>query len=249
MCKDCGCEKAVPLDLFQTPSFSFLESPQKERKRRIQVEKDILAKNNEIAEQNHRWFQKHKIKVLNIMSSPGSGKTLLLEKTLPLLSEKYKVAVLVGDQRTENDALRLRGKGALVKQLNTNACHLDATMIANERGNFIDESLDFLIIENVGNLVCPASFYLGEDLKIAFISVCEGEDKPAKYPILFYQADLVVLTKIDLLPFLEWDRSLFESSLFLLNPKVPVLSLSAKTGENLQEWIHYFDTLQENLCV
>ena len=183
------------------------------------------------------------------MSSPGSGKTALLEKTLPLITAKYRTTVLVGDQQTNYDALRLAEKGAAVKQINTyTSCHLDASMIARELGSFVKEETQLLFIENIGNLVCPAAFHLGEHHKIAIFSVTEGEDKPAKYPVLFHEADLVVLTKCDLIPYLDWDQRKFESNLFALNPDVPVIPLSAKTNQGIDLWIKYLDSLQESLC-
>ena len=178
------------------------------------------------------------------MSSPGSGKTALLRRTLEQLAGEMKIAVIVGDQRTDNDAKRLEGLGALVKQVNTHSsCHLDAQMIARELDQFVTGDIDLLIIENIGNLVCPAAFDLGEHERVALLSLCEGEDKPAKYPVLFHTANLVLLTKSDLAKYLIWDESSCLGHLAAVNPKAPVIKISAQSGEGMEDWLNYLRNL------
>jgi hydrogenase nickel incorporation protein HypB len=204
----------------------------------------ILDKNDREAARVREWLRTHNVKAINIMSSPGSGKTTLLRKTLEKLSSEMNIAVLVGDQTTDNDARRLMGVGGRVKQLNTHsACHLDAAMIAAELDRFITPDLDLLIIENVGNLVCPAAFDLGEQARIALLSVCEGEDKPAKYPVLFHKAQLVVLTKTDLMPYLTWSESECLKHISSVNNQVEVLKVSTKEEQTMDSWLQYLRQL------
>ncbi|WP_234418507.1 hydrogenase nickel incorporation protein HypB [Dongshaea marina] len=206
----------------------------------LNVGLDVLHHNDDIAAANRAWFDKNNIRVINLMSSPGSGKTTLLQKTLERLEGKLKVAVIVGDQQTDYDAARLQNTGLPVKQINTiSSCHLDASMISRELGDFVDESLDLLIIENVGNLVCPAAFDLGEHERVALLSVCEGEDKPAKYPVLFNRAGLVLLTKTDLLPHLNWDRQKCLAHIESVSPGVRCLDVASTTEKGLESWTDY----------
>ncbi len=204
--------------------------------------KAVLARNDQIAQNNRLWFFKNKILALNMISSPGSGKTLLLEKILPLLASELKTSVLVGDQATALDADRLLHKGAAIKQINTpNSCHLDAPHIESELSTFVGAgNTDVLIIENVGNLVCPSMFDLGESAKIALLSCAEGEDKPLKYPSLFSQASLVMLTKMDLAPHLNWSLDKTLENIRRLNSFAPILITSAQSGSGLDSvvaWI------------
>lgn len=251
MCRDCGCEEASrehklwlkgrPLRPAHPENIPMLP-------RRILMEQAVLAKNIQIAAENRRWFTANRIRVLNLMSSPGSGKTLLLEKTVQQLAGRMKMAILAGDQSQDYDAQRLKRAGAEVLQLNTgNSCHLDAGTIQKQLGSFVQPGLDLLVIENVGNLVCPAAFDLGESEKIALLSATEGEDKPSKYPLLFHEASLIVLTKIDLIPHLDWSLELCEKHIRKVNARAPVLKLSARTGEGLGSWIDFLLTRHESL--
>ena len=209
-----------------------------EQGRLVQLEIDILAKNNDFAARNRRWFAAHGVQALNLVSSPGSGKTTLLCATIRRLHGTQAVAVIEGDQQTANDAERIRATGAPAVQINTGkGCHLDADMIARALPRLPLDPGTLLFIENVGNLVCPAAFDLGEAAKVAILSVTEGEDKPLKYPDIFAAASLVLLNKSDLLPHLDFDLEYALDCLRRVNPRAPVLSVSAKTGEGLDAWL------------
>ncbi len=241
MCKDCGCKEGLLRQHHKHHGHSHdhdhSHDHPHEHIRRVVIEKNILAHNDEIAHTNKHWFEDHKMKVINIISSPGSGKTTLLEKTIELLKGQKKLSILVGDQETDHDAQRLLNKGAHVKQINTyTSCHLDAQMISKELGNFIDGTEDLLIIENIGNLVCPAAFDLGEDHKVAILSTTEGEDKPVKYPVLFNEASTVIITKMDLAPHLDWSLEKTKTYIKQVNPKAKIIEVSAKTGEGMNDW-------------
>ncbi len=208
-------------------------------KRMVQIEQDILAKNNAYAQANRQALAERGIFALNLVSSPGSGKTTLLCKTIALLG-KLPVAVIEGDQQTSQDADRIRASGAAAIQINTGkGCHLDAHMVghAMEKLDLTDESL--LMIENVGNLVCPAAFDLGEAHKVVILSVTEGEDKPIKYPDMFRAASLMLLNKIDLLPHLQYDVDAAIGFARRVNPKIRVIQLSATSGEGMDEWLAF----------
>jgi hydrogenase nickel incorporation protein HypB len=215
------------------------------RPRRIALELSVLAKNDRLASENRKWLSEHGVKTLNIISSPGAGKTRLLERTVERLNlndaQPARLAILTGDQEEDYDAERLRTAGAEVRQINTHsACHLDAAMIGKELSTFVRPGQHrLLIIENVGNLVCPAAFDLGESHKVALLSTTEGEDKPSKYPLLFRRASLIVLTKIDLIPHLDFSLELCTQHLRRVNPTAPILMLSAKTGEGMDAWIDF----------
>ncbi len=212
--------------------------------RTIVLERNILARNDDVAAQNREWLNRHSVVAVNMISSPGSGKTFLLERTLERLNGKLKCAVITGDQQTQNDAKRLEGKGAVVKQIETiSSCHLDAEQIARLLPETIDDDTKLLFIENVGNLVCPSAFDLGEHFKIALLSTTEGEDKPVKYPSLFSQAPIVVLTKMDLVPHLDWDLATCRQHLRSVRPGVFIFELSAKTGDGMDAWIDYLQGL------
>lgn len=236
MCEDCGCDTA-------NAEF-FPEMPKTDS---IHLSVDILAKNDHIAHNNWHWFDNHKVLPINLMSSPGSGKTTLLEKTLAKLGKNFKLKTLVGDQQTDNDAKRLNMAGGQAKQITTHSsCHLDAQMIQNELGSCVTGDEDILFIENVGNLVCPSAFALGEHLKVALLSSTEGEDKPEKYPVLFNKADLILLTKSDLIPYLDWKEEKCLDSIKKVNPKAQIIKISAKSGEGMEDW---YDFLRDKKCV
>ncbi|ABL00381.1 hydrogenase nickel incorporation protein HypB [Pelobacter propionicus] len=205
--------------------------------RTISVETDILDRNNRLAATNRLLFASQGIFTLNLVSSPGSGKTTLLERTLRELGGKVRCAVIEGDQQTDNDAQRIAATGVQVKQINTGAgCHLDAHMILHAAADFDLASLDLLFIENVGNLVCPASFDLGENHKVAVLSVTEGEDKPLKYPHMFHAADVMILNKIDLLPHLTFEVDKCREMALRVNPNITIIEVSAQTGEGMDRW-------------
>jgi hydrogenase nickel incorporation protein HypB len=203
-----------------------------------------LARNDEHAARNREWLRARGVVAINLISSPGAGKTRLLERTLDALAGRIPCAVIVGDQRTDNDARRLAGRGAKVHQIETlSSCHLNAEQVAAVLPEVVDAGTRLLFIENVGNLVCPAAFDLGESFKLALLSVTEGEDKPVKYPVLFAQAPVVVLTKADLLPHLDWDAAACRQALRRIRPGVFILSLSARTGEGMDAWLDYLASL------
>jgi hydrogenase nickel incorporation protein HypB len=202
----------------------------------LELEVAILAKNDGLAAQNRSWLADRGIVALNLMSSPGAGKTTLLEKTIAMLDRP--VSVIEGDQETLFDAERIRKAGARAVQVNTGAgCHLDAAMVGRALENLQPEQGSLVFIENVGNLVCPALFDLGELRKVVVISVTEGDDKPLKYPHMFSAADLVVLNKTDLLPYVDFDPERLARDARRLNPDVRVLPVSATTGDNLETWM------------
>jgi hydrogenase nickel incorporation protein HypB len=235
MCQDCGCSAANHSHPHPHP-----------HGRTIALETRVMARNAAIAEQNRQWLTARGIRAINLMSSPGAGKTLLLERTLDLLQGRLPCAVIVGDVQTDHDARRLRGKGARVRQIETRtACHLNADQIARLLPELLPDGSPerLLMIENVGNLVCPAAFDLGEHLKIALLSVTEGEDKPVKYPALFHQAPVVVITKIDLVPHLDWELSRCREAIGQVRPDARILEVSATTGAGLTEWIALLEQL------
>ena len=214
------------------------------KSRTIKVEKKVLDKNDHIAQCTRDWLHSRAISTLNFISSPGSGKTMLLEKTLEMLTGRVPCAVIVGDQQTDNDAKRLSGKGAEVRQIETgHTCHLDAERVEKVLPEVIMHDTRLLFIENVGNLICPGAFDLGEDRKVVLLSVAEGEDKPLKYPSIFARAEVVILTKTDLAPHVEWDRKLALQNIRKAAPGAYVFELSAKTGEGMERWVDYLLTL------
>ena len=259
MCRDCGCSQANERaheqghdhrhDHHHDHHHHHHHGPgpwraPKKALHRITLEESVLAKNDRIAAENRAWFAERGIHVMNIISSPGSGKTMLLEKTARRLSAlsgvPVRMAILTGDQERDFDAERLRAAGAEVKQLNTaSACHLDAEMIRKELGGFVRPDLTHLVIENVGNLVCPAAFDLGENEKIALLSTTEGEDKPSKYPLLFHEASLILITKTDLIPHLDWSLEACEGHIRSVNSRAPILRVSARTGEGMESWLDF----------
>ena len=211
-------------------------------KRVLDVEQDVLYQNNLLAQRNRGYFEAKKILALNLVSSPGSGKTTLLEKTLTDLKESISCYVVEGDQQTNNDGDRIHATGTPVVQINTGkGCHLDAHMVLHAIQHLKPKDNSVVFIENVGNLVCPAMFDLGESLRVVIASVTEGEDKPLKYPDMFHSAHLCILNKVDLLPYVPFDVARFEAAAHQVNPGMPILELSAYKGNGLShwyEWIH-----------
>ena len=217
-------------------------APGVSQKRMVQIEQDILAKNNAYAKQNRERLAARGIFTLNLVSSPGSGKTTLLCKTIEMLNGKASVAVIEGDQQTSQDAERIRATGALAIQINTGkGCHLDAHMVghAMEKLDLREDSL--LMVENVGNLVCPAAFDLGEAHKVVILSVTEGEDKPIKYPDMFRAATLMLLNKCDLLPYLSFKVDAAIEFARRVNPAIEVIQVSATTGQGMDEWLKWLE--------
>jgi hydrogenase nickel incorporation protein HypB len=208
--------------------------------RTVEIRQSILAKNERLAERNRGFFQGRGLLALNVLSSPGSGKTTLLAETIRSLSKKAKAGVIVGDLATDNDAQRLRETGAPVVQITTGTvCHLEAEMVGRALKQLDLSGLDLVIIENVGNLVCPAAYDLGEELRVVLLSVTEGEDKPLKYPPMFQFADVVVVSKIDLAEACGFDRPKLLANLRRTAPRARVFELSARTGRGMPEWCDY----------
>jgi len=204
----------------------------------VEVRERVLKQNDLLARDLRRTFREAHVHVVSMVSSPGSGKTTLLEATLTILSRSRRVAALVGDLATENDALRLRRSGAPVKQITTGTvCHLDASMVSAALTGWDLNQLEILFIENVGNLVCPSSYDLGEDLRAVLLSATEGEDKPLKYPTIFNTADVAIVTKIDLAEAVEFDRELAHRNIQQVRPGMRVIEVSAKTGFGMDKWI------------
>ena len=208
----------------------------------IHVEKKVLNENQRIASELRERFREHRILVLNLISSPGSGKTTLLEKTLQAFDRTKRVVVLTGDIQTENDAKRLARFGFPVKQIVTGGtCHLDARMIEKHLAEWPLDGFDILLIENVGNLVCPSSYDLGEHAKIVILSVTEGEDKPLKYPSIFYRSELMILSKTDLLPHVDFDAELAKCNARSVHPGIEILEVSAINGDGLARWMAWIE--------
>jgi hydrogenase nickel incorporation protein HypB len=208
--------------------------------RLLEVRKNVLKQNDALARALRDRFRAQNTAVISLVSSPGTGKTTLLERTLSLLKVNYRVAALVGDLATENDALRLARSGVPVRQITTGTiCHLDAAMVERALDGWDVGPLDLLFIENVGNLVCPASYDLGEDLRLVLLSVTEGEDKPLKYPTIFNSADASVITKSDLTAAVEFDQVTARANIQAVRPGMPVFLVSAKTGEGMDNYLHF----------
>jgi hydrogenase nickel incorporation protein HypB len=210
--------------------------------RLVEVRRHVLKRNDETARALRARFHEAGVFVVSLVSSPGSGKTAFLERVLTLLRPHHRVAALVGDLATDNDARRLARAEVPVKQITTGTvCHLEAEMIASALADWTLNELDYLFIENVGNLVCPATFDLGEDLRLVLFSVTEGEDKPLKYPSIFNTADVAILSKMDLAAAVEFDAAAAQRSIQAVRPGMEVFTLSAKTGEGMEAWLHYLD--------
>lgn len=206
----------------------------------INMESNLLGANDLLARRNRNIFNERGVLVINLMSSPGSGKTTILERSIEFLDNKIKLGVIEGDLYTDQDAQRIEKKGVQVIQINTEgACHLDAGMVGKAFDDLPAADVDIIFIENVGNLVCPAEFDLGEDFKAAVISTTEGNDKPLKYPLVFHEARVILLNKIDLLPYTDFNLDKFREDLAQINPSAAVFMVSGRTGEGIKEWIEW----------
>jgi len=239
MCTVCGCgTDSAEHSLIRGHNHSHAAGLSNARM--VQIEQDILGKNNQYAAQNRQWLAERGILALNLVSSPGSGKTTLLTETLTRLQGSVPMAVIEGDQQTSNDADRIRATGVPALQINTGkGCHLDAHMVGHALESLPIANGGILFIENVGNLVCPAAFDLGEAHKVVILSVTEGEDKPIKYPDMFHAADLMILNKIDLLPYLTFDVAKCEEYARRVNPTIQILHVSATSGAGIGGWIDW----------
>jgi hydrogenase nickel incorporation protein HypB len=211
----------------------------------VSIARNLMMKNDAIAQRLRNGFAESATLVVNMLSSPGSGKTTLLEKTLERLADRYAIGVLVGDQATENDARRLRRSGVEVAQITTGAeCRLDADMISRALSERLTQRFDVLFIENVGNLICPAEYDLGEDLRVVLFAVTEGEDKPLKYPLAFNTSQVAVITKSDIADAVGYDRDAAAASIAQVNPHAVILELSARSGVGMDAW---FALLEERI--
>ena len=204
---------------------------------KVTMVRNILEANDRLAEENRRLFDRHRLTVINLMSAPGAGKTSLLERTVAALRSELSIGVVEGDIQTSLDAERIERAGAVAVQINTDgACHLDANMVAAAVGQLELEKLDLLIIENVGNLVCPAEFKVGEHAKVMVLSLAEGDDKPLKYPLMFKESRVLLINKLDLGPYVSSDPKRIEQAARSINPEITIFPVSCKTGEGLEAW-------------
>lgn len=242
MCDTCGCTI--------TPGNAHLHAESGSRTT-VTVLEDLLAENDRQAAHNREHFNQHGALAINLMSSPGAGKTALLERTIEALKDEFAIGVMVGDLETDRDAVRIRTRGVPAVQITTGqACHLDAHLVHDALHELPLKELDIVFIENVGNLVCPASFDLGQHRNVSLLSVTEGEDKPAKYPVMFRAAELVLLSKIDLLPYLsDFDPQTAERALRDLASQAPMLALSARDGRGMGAWYDWLRREQGKLGV
>jgi len=207
---------------------------------KITVVRDILEANERIARENRELFDRSRVLVVNLMSSPGAGKTSLLEKTIDALKDDLKIGIIEGDIQSSQDAERIAKKGIPVVQINTGgACHLDGNMIRDTLGEFDFDALELLVVENVGNLVCPAEFRLGEDYKVMILSVTEGDDKPSKYPLMFRESKVLLINKIDLLPYVDTSVEKITSECLRVNPDITIFEVSCKTGQGIDSWVQW----------
>ncbi len=234
MCDTCGCGET-------THKHTHNHDHHHHDHEAVSVNQKILAANDRLAGENRRFFQKNDIVCLNILSSPGSGKTTLLQNLLQRLKSDFKIGVIEGDQQTSLDAARIRQYIANVTQINTNrGCHLDAHMVGHALDELDLDGLDFLFVENVGNLICPSMFDIGEAKKIVVLSVTEGDDKPLKYPNAFYESQLAIISKIDLLPYVDFDVAKCADYMRRINPGIEIIQLSSKSGQGfagLMDWL------------
>lgn len=242
MCKDCGCSINSKEDSF----FDHHENPSLKESKTVEVISKILSKNDEQALHNRNHFNESHTLCINLMSSPGSGKTTLLENTIKALKDEIKIAVIEGDLETNNDAQRIKNIGAKAYQITTGqSCHLDAFMVHEALHHLAINDIDLLFIENVGNLVCPASYDLGEHLNIVLLSVTEGSDKPQKYPVMFKKADVVLISKADLAHHFDFDIKEASKLIKELNPKADIIVLDAKNGSNMELWYKFLRLKKE----
>jgi hydrogenase nickel incorporation protein HypB len=212
---------------------------------KVSVVKNILEANERIAQENRAIFDEKNLVVFNLMSSPGAGKTSLLEKTIGALKDELRMGVIEGDIQSSQDAERIAAMGIPAVQINTGgACHLDGNMIRDTFNEFDFDALDLLVVENVGNLVCPAEFKVGEDFKAMILSVAEGDDKPAKYPLMFHESEVLLVNKIDLLPYVDCSVEKIREEALKVNPGLTIFEISCKTGEGLGAW---YDWLREKV--
>lgn len=224
MCKECGCGE---------------ENHRADRKV-VQALTKVLDANDRQAQENREHFEKHGVYAINLMSSPGAGKTSLIETTVEALMDEVRIGVIEGDLETDLDAQRIKNKGAPAYQITTGgACHLDAFMVHEGIHNLPLENLDIVFIENVGNLVCPASYDVGAHMNVVLLAVTEGDDKPEKYPVMFKNADLLVITKTDLLPYVDFSIERAVKSARKIKPNIDFIALSCKTKEGLEDWLEY----------
>jgi len=266
MCDTCGCDQTnnpiifrIPGEMIEKTKINKTHSHVHEKdqhhthddhshNRVVQIEQDVLNTNNLLAQKNKGYFEAKNILALNVVSSPGSGKTTLLEKTIRELKNEISFFVIEGDQQTMNDANRISAAGSPVIQINTgNGCHLDADMI-NKAVKKLDVSNNsVLVIENVGNLVCPSLFHLGEDFRVVVISVTEGDDKPLKYPNMFHTSDVCIINKIDLLPYVDFSVEKAKEFAMQVNHHLQFFELSAKTGEGMDQWYDWLKQKRSKL--
>jgi hydrogenase nickel incorporation protein HypB len=213
--------------------------------KKIKVEKKVLSKNDELAAALRERLTEAKVVTLNLVSSPGSGKTSLLERTLATMNDSLEMALIAGDVQTETDAMRLeKAGGKIVRAITTGgACHLDANMVTKALEGIDLAGLDILFIENVGNLVCPSSFDLGEDMKVVVISTTEGDDKPLKYPAMFRKSSVLIINKLDLLAYSDFSLERVKENALNINPKLEVFEISCRTGEGLESWYRWLDKM------
>jgi len=247
MCIECGCNNSVPfgVKVLSMIAPGLLKPRAPDGPHTIEVHESLLAKNDDAAARNRARFALHRILALNLLSSPGAGKTTLLSRTVDEFGHEQRCAVVVGDLETDNDARRIHRPHVQVAQITPGtACHLDADMVARGLDAMSLDGVRVVFIENVGNLVCPAAFDLGEKKRVVLLSATEGEDKPLKYPPIFKSADLVLLTKIDVAEMLGFDRTAAVENIRRIAPQAKLIQLSAKTGEGLDEW---YDFLRSNL--
>ena len=203
----------------------------------LSVDRNVLEANDRLAEKNAEMFKKHGVFAINLMSSPGAGKTSLLEQTIERLKDRVSIGVIEGDIQSARDAERVAKKGVQAVQIETDgACHLDGEMIGQAAEAFDLDELDLMVVENVGNLVCPAEFNLGEDVKVMILSVAEGDDKPMKYPLMFQLSKVLLINKIDLLPYIDCDIEKIRSEALQLHPDITIFDVSCRTGEGLDQW-------------
>ena len=237
MCKDCGC------GITDHPSSNHHhhpENPALQEKHTVEVLENILSANDHQAQHNREHLDACGVVGINLMSSPGAGKTTLLEKTIEALNASMNIGVIEGDLETNRDAERIRSRGVPAHQITTGqACHLDAFMVHEGLHHLPLEDLDVVFVENVGNLVCPAAYDVGTHMNVVLLSVPEGEDKPAKYPVIFRAADVILLTKIDLLPYLPFHRDQFLKYVNQVNPRAEFIELSPVSGEGMPQWLEW----------